>query len=199
MTRYEPSMITGDSASQALATGFPVGKRFASAPVVRVADANPVHLGHHHRADGRWRIYAFAEMGTADARDLRAWARWLTEDPNSPIVRHTPEGRDIDSIFDVKAIFRHPYADIELDTLPSILRPPTGPLGLIDYEKVYTVDSRIDIFGERGIDDAGAVVVVRPDQYVASVLALDATDELAEFFGSVMYVRSGSTVQAGSR
>ena len=27
--------------------GFPIGKRFKSAPVVRVADANPVHLGHH--------------------------------------------------------------------------------------------------------------------------------------------------------
>ena len=36
----------------------------------------------------------------------------------------------------------------------------------------------------RGIDRAhGAMVVVRPDQYVSNVLPLDAHDELAAFFG----------------
>ena len=32
----------------------------------------------------------------------------------------------------------------------------------------------------------GAVVVVRPDHYVAAVLPLDATDELTEFFGKFL-------------
>ena len=53
---------------QDLATGFPVGKRFKSAPVVRVGDTNPVHLGHHATADGRWRIYVFADAATPQAR-----------------------------------------------------------------------------------------------------------------------------------
>ncbi|WP_084641466.1 hypothetical protein [Amycolatopsis balhimycina] len=44
-----------------LTPGFPVGKRFCSPEVVRVAEAHLVHLGHHARADGRWRIYAFAD------------------------------------------------------------------------------------------------------------------------------------------
>lgn len=35
--------------------------RFHSAPVIRLADAQPVELGHVARADGRWRIYAFAD------------------------------------------------------------------------------------------------------------------------------------------
>src|SRR5680860_403556 len=61
MTQYPPSLLIGESTHQELASGFPVGKRFKSAPVVRVADANPVQLGHHHRADGRWRVYAFAD------------------------------------------------------------------------------------------------------------------------------------------
>jgi phenol 2-monooxygenase len=39
----------------------------------------------------------------------------------------------------------------------------------------------------RGIDPAtGAVVVVRPDQYVAAVLPLAAPDELARFFAPIM-------------
>ena len=34
--------------------------RFHSAPVIRLADAKPVQLGHMVKADGRWRIFAFA-------------------------------------------------------------------------------------------------------------------------------------------
>ena len=60
-TRYGPSMITAEAMFQHLAEGFPVGMRFHSAPVVRLADAKPVHLGHAARADGAWRIYIFAD------------------------------------------------------------------------------------------------------------------------------------------
>ena len=34
MTQYEPSMLTAEATHQELATGFPIGKRFKSAPVV---------------------------------------------------------------------------------------------------------------------------------------------------------------------
>ena len=42
------------------AEGLAIGMRFHSAPVIRVADAKPVQLGHTVKADGRWRIFAFA-------------------------------------------------------------------------------------------------------------------------------------------
>jgi phenol 2-monooxygenase len=61
MTKYAPSMLIGEPAHQEMATGFPIGKRFKSAPAVRVCDANPLQLGHHATADGRWRIYVFAD------------------------------------------------------------------------------------------------------------------------------------------
>ena len=35
--------------------------RFHSAPVIRLADAKPMHLGHAARADGAWRLYVFAD------------------------------------------------------------------------------------------------------------------------------------------
>ena len=39
----------------------------------------------------------------------------------------------------------------------------------------------------RGIDrERGCMVIVRPDQYVAHVLPLDATAELADFFDGFM-------------
>ena len=73
-----------------------------------------------------------------------------------------------------------------------ILLPRKGRLGLIDYEKAYSsvVKNAPDIFDLRGIQRAGgAMVVVRPDQYVANVLPLDAHHELADFFVQFMLDR----------
>ena len=59
---------------------------------------------------------------------------------------------------------------------------------------MYAADPADDIFEQCGIDRAGAIVVVRPDQYVANVLPLTATAELAAFFEPIL--RSG--VPAGA-
>jgi phenol 2-monooxygenase len=174
-------------------TGFPIGTRFKSAPGERVADGNPVHLGHHHRADGRWRIYAFADAATAttDAAEssLAVWAAWLAEASDSPIALYTPEGDELDSVFDVKVVYQQEHKAVDLGRVPRIFLPRTGPFELIDYEKVYATDPERDIFELRGIDRGGAVVVVRPDHYVANVLPLSATDELAAFFAGNMLPR----------
>jgi len=184
MTQYPPSMLIGEHTAQELATGFPIGKRFKSSPVVRVADANPVQLGHHARADGRWRFYAFADPKEAPA--LAAWAEWLAASPQSPVVAHTPEGQDIDSVFDVKVVYQRPHDEVNLLAAPEIFLPRTGPFRLLDYEKIYAADPDDDIFAARGIDRSGCVVVVRPDQYVAHILAFDATEELARFFSGIL-------------
>jgi phenol 2-monooxygenase len=183
MTQYEPSMITGAATHQGLAKGFPVGKRFKSEMALRVADTNPIQLGHHARADGRWRLYAFAD---ADRSALDAWAQWLGESDDSPVVRYTPAGADLDAVFDVKVVYQQDHTEVELPTVPQIFFPRVGPFQLIDYEKVYAVDPEADIFESRGIDRGGCVVVVRPDQYVAHVLPLSATAELSEFFAQNM-------------
>src|SRR5690606_20217235 len=63
--QYEPGALTGAPAHQALAAGFDIGKRFHSAPVVRLADARPMHLGHCIEADARWRLFIFAPAADA--------------------------------------------------------------------------------------------------------------------------------------
>jgi len=67
--------------------------------------------------------------------------------------------------------------------------PRKGRHGLIDYEKLFSAHTEggTDIYDARDIDRAaGCVVIVRPDQYVAHVLTLDAFDELSEFFAGFM-------------
>jgi phenol 2-monooxygenase len=186
MTQYGPSMIVTDAAHQALAEGFPLGKRFKSVEVVRVCDGNPIHLGHHAKADGRWRIYAFADAPAAgEASALSEWAQFMSS-PQSPVSRFTPEGADVDAVFDVKVIYQQRHDEVDISRVPEVFLPKTGPLGLTDWEKVYAAApsawTRDDIFEERGLSRDGVVVVVRPDQYVAAVLPLQATDELAAFF-----------------
>ena len=183
MTQYTPSMITGTDEHQGLAEGFPIGKRFKSCEVFKACDGNVQHLGHHARADGRWRIYAFADApGPGEASALADWATWLSESPESPLVRHTPADGDIDAVLDVKVIYQQGFEDIDLTTIDPVFVPRTGPYGLMDWEKVYAAGNGTDIFDERSISRDGAVVVVRPDQYVAHVLPLTATEELAAFF-----------------
>ncbi|MFC7405618.1 FAD-binding monooxygenase [Georgenia alba] len=192
MTQYEPSMIVADDSHQELAGGFPIGKRFKSAPVVRVGDTNPLHLGHHHRADGRWRIYVFADRPAPGEPSATAdLAAWLATSPESPVVAYTPDGADIDAWFDVKVVYQQPHPEVDLGAVPEIFLPRVGPFALIDYEKVYATDPEHDIFELREIDRGGAVVVVRPDHYVSHVLPLDAHQELAAFFAQSMRAGAG--------
>ncbi|VXB45198.1 FAD-binding monooxygenase [Plantibacter sp. T3] len=194
MTEYSPSAIVGEPTHQRLATSFPIGKRFKSALTSRVADANHVHLGHHATADGRWRIYVFADAASPASGRSAELAAWLQDDPESPL-RAVPDGVRADDWFDVKIVYQQRHTDIDLGTVPPVFLPRVGPFDLIDYEKVYARHPDVDIFAGRGVDRAGAVVVVRPDQYVAHVLPLTATAELAAFFDGVMR-RQATTANA---
>ncbi|MFD6817319.1 FAD-dependent monooxygenase [Microbacterium sp. NPDC060132] len=178
MTQYTGSMITGTDAHQELAVGYPLGKRFKSAEVVRVGDGNVVHLGHHAKADGRWRVYAFGDR-TGEA--LTAWA-----EAAAPVfARFTPADGDEDAVFDVKAVYPQPFEEVEVTSAPALFQPKTGPLGLTDWEKVYAAGPSkwcaTDIFEARELSRDGVVVVVRPDQYVAAIFPLDGVAELEGF------------------
>ena len=190
-THYQPSVLTGDDAFQQLASGFVIGKRFHSAPVIRLGDAKPVHLGHVVQADGRFRIFAFAgaENPAAPEAAIRRLCKFLSEEAASPLRRYTPDGADIDAVIDLRAVFQQPHRELALEKMPELLLPKKGRYGLIDYEKMFCPDltSGQDIFALRGIDRAaGCMVVVRPDQYVADIMPLDDVGRLAAYFDGFM-------------
>jgi phenol 2-monooxygenase len=194
-TRYRPSIITGEATWQHLAKGLAIGMRFHSAPVIRLADAKPVHLGHAVKADGRWRIFAFAGAQDPANRDagIRRLCDFLAEAPHSPVRKFTGPGEDIDAVIDVRAVFQQSHRELAIERMPSLLLPRKGRFGLIDYEKMFCPDlkSGQDVFEMRGIDrERGCMVIVRPDQYVAHVLPLDAGEELAAFFDRFMVRKS---------
>ena len=188
---YQPSALTGRPTWQPLASGFEIGKRFHSAPVIRLADGKPMELGHTILADARWRLFAFAPQDDPAAPDsaIRKLSEFLADGQLSPVRRHTPPGEDVDSLIDVRAVFQQGFRDLALEEMPEFLLPRKGRLGLVDYEKMFCPDLKggRDIFEMRGIDrNRGCLVVVRPDQYVAHVLPVDAFEELSDFFAYIM-------------
>jgi len=189
--KYDTSLLFAASAHQALAKGEEIGRRFHSAPVVRVSDVKQMQLGHVAEADARWRIYAFAAKtdGSNVGSAIHKLSDWLETNAKSPIVKHTRQGEDVDAVIDFRAVFQQTFDQLAYEHMPSLLKPQTGKLGLQDHEKVFCVDHKGvgDIFDMRGINrDKGCMIVVRPDQYVAHVLPLDGYDELADFFAGVL-------------
>ena len=92
-------------------------------------------------------------------------------------------------MIDVRAVFQQGHRELRSEAMPQFLLPRKGRYGLRDYEKMFCPDLKggDDIFDMRGIDrDRGCMVVVRPDQYVAHVLPLDAFAELSAFFDRFM-------------
>ncbi|MBB4359098.1 phenol 2-monooxygenase [Bradyrhizobium sp. CIR18] len=190
-THYAPSILTGAASHQHLAQGLVIGKRFHSAPVIRLADAKPFHLGHAAQADGRFRIYAFspAENPAASDSAIRKLCNFLAESPKSPIRRYTTRSSDIDSVIDLRVVFQQDHRELAIEAMPPMLLPSKGRYGLYDYEKMFCPDlkSGQDVFAMRGIDrKTGCMVVVRPDQYVANVLPLSDFAGLASYFDAFM-------------
>ena len=189
--RYDTSMLIAPGTHQSLAKGLEIGRRFHSAPVVRLSDARQMQLGHVAQADARWRLYAFAGRadGSHPGSAIHRLADWLETDPRSPVVRHTRPDEDVDAVIDVRAVFQQTFDRLACEHLPSLLRPTTGKLGLQDHEKAFCVDHKGvgDIFEMRGIDrEQGCIVVVRPDQYVANILPLHAFEDLARYFAGFL-------------
>lgn len=181
--RYAASQLTGPKTHQALASGFDIGMRFHSAPVIRLADGKPMHLGHVQKIDARWLVLAFA------GSEGLAQVSGACEAAAKVIARFTPSDAAPDAIIDLRAVVQNHHHDLDITDVPDVLHPRKGKHLIRDYEKVFCSDRREgqDIYDLRGIDRAqGCFVVVRPDQYVAHVLPLADTDTLATFFEGIL-------------
>ena len=170
-THYEPSELTDDASRQHLAPGLVIGMRFHSAPVVRLADGKPMHLGHVQEADGRWRLLLFAPATETPSTAMAAIERACDALQQGVIKRFTPPGRTSDAVIDVRAVLPFDWREFSSADVPDFLQPRKGRFALRDYERVFCTGPGPDIYTERQIDrQMGCQVIVRPDQYISRVL-----------------------------
>lgn len=188
MTHYPKNQIIAGIEHQHLAAGFVIGKRFKSTEVMRRADNRWRQIGHLHEADGRWRVYVFADSAAPAAYGTLTsdFAQWWQNDSKSPRVKYTPNAGDTDATFDTKVIYQQDYAEVEPGNVPAAFKPIKEPFSLVDVNQIFASGHGRDIFRDRAIHRDGAIVIVRPDQYVSGVFPLTARAELNAFFAQHM-------------
>ena len=187
--QYHRSALVAGNEYQQLASGWTIGKRFHSAVVTRLCDGLPVQLGHTVKADGRWRLFVFAGRGDPREEQSTAWqlCDFLSTDPASPVLTYLRADDDADAVIDVHVIIQQHHHEINITDMHPGLMPVKGRLGLQDREKIFCAKTKneTDIYEKRGVDRTGCMVLVRPDQYTADVMPLDATSRLSAFFSRI--------------
>jgi len=187
--KYPQSTLIADNEFQSLAIGWTIGMRFHSAMVTRLADALPVQLAHVAKADGRWRLFVFASQHDPADRQSPMWqlCEYLSTDSTSPMRQYQHAADDPDAVIDLRVVFQQSHERVNIHDTHAFLMPIKGTLGLLDTEKIFcsVTKNEPDIFDKRNINRNGCMVLVRPDQYVADVMPLDATDRLSTFFSRI--------------
>ncbi|RJE23942.1 Phenol 2-monooxygenase [Aspergillus sclerotialis] len=186
--KYDKSPITADG-SDDLASNITIGMRLPSAQVVRYCDSKPVQLAESVKSDGRWRVIAFAGDITAPERSakLNALGKYLSS-ADGPIHKFTPQGSDVDSLIEPIFVGHGQRHAVELEQIPDCFYPLTGKNHVRDLHKMFYDDESYNkghghAYKFLGIKpEQGAIVIVRPDQYVSAVLSMEDYRSIGKFF-----------------
>ncbi|GAA6061800.1 hypothetical protein JCM10212_004856 [Sporobolomyces blumeae] len=171
-----------------LAHNIEVGKRFFSAQVVNAASATADQLTTRIPFTGAYRLLVFAgnvaEKGPMER--LERLAAYL-DGPDSPVSKYTPSTLPRWAVIDAVTIHSSPRTSVELYDLPqpSIFLPHNYKRVYVDEPSYHRGDGKA--YDTYGIDkEEGAIVVVRPDQYVGLVTGLEDFDVLDAYFAQFM-------------
>lgn len=80
------------------------------------------------------------------------------------------------------------FSETEQNQVPGVFSPKTGKWGIKDLHKTYIDDKHYNAghghaYVKYGVcPEKGAVVIVRPDQYVAKIFGLNDGGKVEEFF-----------------
>lgn len=197
---YGPSLLVSkpllqDSSTKyasPLATELVVGMRFPDNRLVMQCDGRPWFIHDKMPSDGRWRILDFCgdfKRSPALAAQLVAVGDYFSS-AESFVKKYTPVGERVDSVIDLILVHASDANNVEWDDFPLAFRPRDSN-GVMDYWKIYGDMESLhggtgcgyEKFGIRR--DVGALVVVRPDGYVAMVTIPDLSGVrgVEDFFG----------------
>ncbi|GAA6022017.1 hypothetical protein JCM10207_002409 [Rhodosporidiobolus poonsookiae] len=193
---YADSIVVGKEgesgsavkSKQSLASKLPVGQRFFGAQVVNQASATADILTTRIPYTGAFRLLVFAgDVATEKGKErLQKLADYL-DGPESVVSKYTPGDLRRDSVISVVTIHAANRTDVELYDFPqpSIFHPHNYKIIYVDGPSHHRGDGKA--YEAYGISkDEGALVVVRPDQYVGLVTSLDDTSALDAYFAQFL-------------
>jgi phenol 2-monooxygenase len=114
---------------------------------------------------------------------------------DSFLRRFTPPGAAYDSIFEILAVHNAPRVETTIFDLPEVFRHYDEVAGY-DYWKIYVDDTSYHeghgkFYETFGISPQGCIIVIRPDQYVSYIGALEDVASVNKFFSGFMRTPKG--------
>ncbi|KAL3454384.1 FAD binding domain-containing protein [Aspergillus insuetus] len=204
--KYDESPITLDlSLSETLAKNVPVGMRLPSSQVVRHCDSKPVQLSTTLKSDGRWRVMVFAGDLSLPQNKTRLDAIGAYLSSKESPLQTFRLNNDCDSLIEPILIGYGSRHSVELSQIPSAFYPITGKNQIKDLHKIFFDDESYDtkhghLYDYLGISpENGAILVIRPDQYVSSVIAIDDYKRVGEFFKGCLVALENQGSLTGSK
>ncbi|GJN93616.1 hypothetical protein Rhopal_006673-T1 [Rhodotorula paludigena] len=192
---YTDSIVVGKDGSKGavrsrpeLASKLAVGERFFSAQVVNHASATADQLTTRIPYTGAFRILVFpGDVAKPQLMQrLEKFAAYL-DSPESVVSKYTPSNLPRWSIIDPVTIHAAERTSLELYDFPqpSIFHPHNYKRLYVDGPSHHRGDGKA--YEAYGISkEEGAVVVVRPDQYIGLITGLEDTDTLDAYFAQFM-------------
>lgn len=175
------------------------GRLLTNADVTRVVDANVVHLEQEVPLNGSFRLFIFAgkpsvtrtalgDLANHLAKRESFYSAYLRPDINE--VSHHEKHNPHSWFFTICTIFAAPRSSIEIARdVPGLLARYREHIYADDRWDRRVPDARAAAHAKTGLDEeAGGVVVVRPDGYVGVVVRLvegsGTVDALNRYFGA---------------
>ncbi|KNG52437.1 phenol 2-monooxygenase [Stemphylium lycopersici] len=199
--RYEDPLLTQVvEPEKSGAKAVTVGMRFPSAQVIRFCDCKAVQLQSVMRSDGRWRVVVFAgDLNQPEQQARVQKEKQLANALESVARRYTPAPRHLDSVIEPILVMSSKFKDAKQERIPDYFWPPSGRWGIRDLHKSYVDDEHYNsghghAFEKYGVDPSvGAVIIVRPDQYVSKVTTLEDFGSIANFFNGCLIQQMSKT------
>ncbi|PWY71716.1 hypothetical protein BO70DRAFT_389570 [Aspergillus heteromorphus CBS 117.55] len=170
-----------------LATCITVGGRMPSQRVLCQSDSRPWHLQDRLVSTGQWHLIIFGGDITDGIQKTRL--NQLTNSLSHPesLINsiNLSDGSPVGSLA-AYLVHTAPREKVEFMELPAILRPFDKEIGY-DYSRVFADNASSgegcgEAYQGYGVSSRGCMVLVRPDQHVAFIGALEDTNALYAFF-----------------
>ena len=179
-----------------LAANLAVGARFPNTQVLCQSDSRPWHIQQALSSTGKWHLLVFGgdisnETQMKRVQDLG----WHLSKPGSMIQTMNESRGDVHEL-EMYLIHSAPRHDIELSAFPGVFRPFDQTMGF-DYWKVFADNQP---YGEGcgsahqtyGIGREGCLVLIRPDQVLALIGALEDIPTVERYFANFTVERAYS-------
>ncbi|TDZ28899.1 FAD-dependent monooxygenase terD [Colletotrichum spinosum] len=184
--QYKPSLTVQPGEEDGLAAGVPVGMRFPSAQVVRLFDVRTLQLAKALVSDSRWHMIVFG--GDVNDEEARTRLFTVTDNLNEALSKLPLFNRRVHDFIHPILVLKSDRLLLDEKNIPPFYTPKTGRGGVRCHLNVFLDDQTYhdghgEAYKKYGVDrKVGAMVLVRPDQYVARIFALEDPVGVWRFF-----------------